>query len=202
MRSFEWRSFVAARTAMFGLVAITVLLIIPATGFAYTGTITGGTANSTWTQGHVDGMSLTMDLCGSDGAPDCKWAALAGVMPAANGNCPNDWYRDGPAVNLRTFWSSGYQSANGMVTSGPQDFTVDGAYGQRVCLYLERTFTLTGMRASWVVYGPLLQVAMPPAPPAAPTPTPLHHRPPRQHRRPRRRLLRRRPDVWSRDFTG
>lgn len=158
--------------------AIFLLFALPSAANAITGAIVGGTANSTWTQGHVDAVSVTMDLCGSDGAPDCKWAGLAAVMPAANGNCPNDWYNDGPAVGLQTFWGSGYQSANGTVTSGPQDFTLNGAYGQRVCVYLERTFTLLGSRASWVVASKLLQQPSPPPPPPpppappAPPPTP------------------------------
>jgi hypothetical protein len=83
-------------------------------------------------------------------------------MPAANGNCPQDWYADGPYVGLKTFWSSGYQSADGTVTSGPRDFPLNGAYGQRVCLYLERTFTLLGYRASRPERSKLLQVATPP----------------------------------------
>jgi hypothetical protein len=41
------------------------------------------------------------------------------------------------------FWASANQTANGTVSSGPKNFSLNGAGGQRVCVYLERTFTMT-----------------------------------------------------------
>jgi Divergent InlB B-repeat domain len=100
------------------------------------GAITGGTANLTWTQGHVDDLSVTGDVtiiqCST--SPNCTWSAAAGVMPAASGDCPST-----TSFGTNVFWSSPSQSVSGTVTSGPRDFALNGASGQRVCLYFTWT---------------------------------------------------------------
>jgi hypothetical protein len=138
------------------LIPILALLAGPAGAAAESGVITGGTANATWTMGHVDNLKVTMDLCGSDGQPTCKWNGVAGVMPAANGDCPEDWFYPG-TTDFKPFWASPNQTVNGTVQSGPRNFNLDGAAGQRVCVYLERTFTATGFSTSFVLVSKLLK---------------------------------------------
>lgn len=133
-------------------------------------TISGGTANPTWTQGTVDDISVTMDICVSDGPPGCPtWQALAFVMPGPGTICPLR------ADGLALFWSSGYQTGNGTVHSGPQQFTLNGSGpeqftpngtgSQTVCVYIElRLLGNTGFfgpPTSKVLEGPPLPCVVP-----------------------------------------
>jgi len=152
--------------------AVTVVALTASTASAETAEIQGAKASVDWTKGSVTNVSVTMDLCGSDGAPTCKWTGLAGVMPAANGSCPPDWYEDGDAAELKMFWAAPPQTANGTVSSGPREFTLNGAHGQRVCAYLDRTFTLTNFETSWDLVNALLQVDVPVEPDPDPDPLP------------------------------
>src|SRR5437763_7430173 len=73
-----------ARRSVGALVtAVLVVCALPSVASALSGAITGGTANSTWTQGHVDDLSVTMDGC-TDPQTPCQWAGKAGVWPAAD----------------------------------------------------------------------------------------------------------------------
>lgn len=147
------------------IAAIVVASTIPALAMAHAAWITGASANADWTQGRVDNMALVMDDCGS---LPCQWKAVAGVMPMNRGNCPSDWAA-GPANGFSTFWESDYQFDNGPVHSGAQQFALDGTVGQRVCLYLERSFP-DGSRSTsrWSSR----QLQGPSAPPSADEPPP------------------------------
>jgi hypothetical protein len=109
---------------------------------APSGTITGGTVDTTWTRGHVDGVSVTFDLPSPNGAPT-RWAAIAQVQPAALGSCPIDWIRSSLSNGtVNDAWFSGYMgtvspaAVSSTISNGPFDFPIsNGAIGQRLCLY-------------------------------------------------------------------
>ena len=142
------------------LVALTVALaLIPGVASAHPSAIaTGHTANETWTMGHVDNITVTMDGCG----PPCDWAALAGTAPAAN-YCPQDWSVPG-TTQFQAFWAAANSTLNETVQSGPRDFSLNGAAGQRLCVYVEQTFS-NGARHSYLLYSPLIPQAAAPIPP-------------------------------------
>ena len=161
------RSRCHVTTAFLG--CLVVAMALPALAIAHAAWITGGTANADWTQGKVDNMALAMDECAS--SPTCRWEAVAGVMPMARGNCPSDWAA-GADSGFSTFWRSGYQLDDGVVHSGPQQFALDGTAGQRVCLYLERSYP-DGSRASFRWSSKQLQVPSAPPPTDEPPPAQL-----------------------------
>jgi hypothetical protein len=141
------------------------ILVVGGSAFGAEGTVIAPTANATWTLGHVQNLSVTMQACGEDGVPTCSWAGIAGVMAAALGNCPHDW--DTPGVEV--IWASVEQTQNGTTESGPRSFSLNGAAGQRLCLYLERRFPPTVATATVLLYQPLLELMQPPAPLATPS---------------------------------
>ncbi len=138
-------------------------LCLPASAFATDATVTGGTADATWTHGSVADVSLTMTDCGSDGQLTCSWHAVAGKVPAAEG-CPDDWFFPPSPTQFSAFWASTGRSANTTVHSGAKSFSLNGAAGQRVCVYLDRTFTGTGFQTSFLITSELLTVAQEPPP--------------------------------------
>jgi hypothetical protein len=144
---------------------------------ATTATITGGTVNPTWTSGTVDNITVNYD-----GAN--PWTVIAGTLPAAFGSCGSSfssWYGADPFPDQQEGWRGQFSSAGGngpgTLNSGPIQLLLNGAYGQRFCIYVLESFhpaidpTVT-IFASSLLASELLTVETPP-PPAPPTnPTP------------------------------
>lgn len=95
-------------------------------------TITNAFATPDWKLATVDDVAVNWSSCAANGATPCEWTAFAGVMAAAQGPCPQDW----ASPLVRAFWGSGAQSADGTVASGARTVTLNGAYGQRVCVWV------------------------------------------------------------------
>jgi hypothetical protein len=128
----------------FIVIVAAICLLLPAVAQAApSGTITGGTVDTTWTRGHVDNVSVTFDLASPNGVAT-KWAGIAQVQPAALGSCPTDWIRSSLSNGVvNDAWFSGYignvsptSAVSTTISSGPFDFPIsNGALGQRLCLY-------------------------------------------------------------------
>lgn len=139
------------RRSLIGLACAALALCVgspPAFG-SPTGTVGYGYSNDTWTQGR-SAFSVTFDACGADGQPTCRWWGWATVQPAAFA-CPS--FPEFLESGMQTVWLSTEQHANGTVESGEKTFYMNGAHGQRACLYYARQFTGTGVYAAWYAHG-------------------------------------------------
>jgi hypothetical protein len=65
----------------------------------------------------------------------CTWQVDVGLAPDGFELCPSN------REALATIWTSGEQSANGAVASGPRSFVLRGIPGQLLCVVLDRTST-------------------------------------------------------------
>jgi hypothetical protein len=161
--------------AVFACVA--VVLPVRAAQAAPTATITGGTVDATWTSGTVGNITVNYD-----GAR--QWMVIAGTLPAAFGSCGytfSSWYGGNPFPSQQQGWRNQFSAAGGngpgTLDSGQVQLLLNGAYGQRLCVYVLESFpapmdpTVT-IYASTLLTSTLLTVETPPPPPPTTTPTP------------------------------
>jgi hypothetical protein len=74
----------------------------------------------------------------------CAWRVDVGLAPDGFELCPSN------REALATIWTSGEQSANGAVASGPRSFVLRGTPGQLLCVVLDQTSTaeLEGVKST------------------------------------------------------
>jgi hypothetical protein len=86
------------------------------------------------TQGSFANVSYGFDKCGTQaGETACTWQVDVGLAPEGFELCPST------LEAARTIWSSGEQTANGTVSSGPATFALRGTPGQVLCVVLSQT---------------------------------------------------------------
>jgi hypothetical protein len=86
------------------------------------------------TQGSFADVSYRYDGCGTQaGETACTWRVDVGLAPEGFELCPST------LEAARTIWSSGEQTANGTVASGPKTFALRGFPGQVLCVVLSQT---------------------------------------------------------------
>jgi hypothetical protein len=166
------------KTRVFTLCIVASALAFPAAANAYSGSIDGGDdMNATWTQGTAT-FHVTYSECAVSTQP-CTWNGVAGVLPAAF-NCPQDPFHPGD-VPFGLRWASANQVADGTIDSETRPISTNGAPGQRLCLYLMRTFSPGGYGYYLLAQKVMTQPPTPaPSTPAPPVPTPPVPTPPAQ----------------------
>jgi len=86
------------------------------------------------TQGSFANISYQHDGCGTHtGETACTWQVDVGLAPEGFELCPST------LEAAKTIWSSGEQTANGTVASGPKAFALRGTPGQVLCVILNQT---------------------------------------------------------------
>jgi hypothetical protein len=86
------------------------------------------------TQGSFANVRYQYARCGAQpGETACSWQLDVGLAPEGFELCPATLEAG------RTIWSSGEQTANGAVASGPKTFTLRGSPGQALCVVLSQT---------------------------------------------------------------
>lgn len=125
------------------LAALLMLLIVvaPAAGSAGPvdrafpgGTLSGLAINDGPTEGSFANLAFTYEGCGKQaGETACTWKLDVGLAPDGFELCPNELEPGS------TIWTSGEQTANGSVASGPQTFGLRGTPGQVLCIALHQT---------------------------------------------------------------
>ncbi|HEU4392151.1 MAG TPA: hypothetical protein VFR04_00805 [Solirubrobacterales bacterium] len=96
------------------------------------GTISQLAINDGPTEGWFADLSFQYSDCGkAAGETACHWRIDVGLAPEGAELCPS---ASNPLI-----WSSGEQSGNGAVSSGPQSFGLRGTPGQVLCVLLTRT---------------------------------------------------------------
>lgn len=98
------------------------------------GAISGLAINDGPTEGSFADVSYEYEDCGKQpGETACTWQIDVGLAPEGFELCPDHFE---PAA---TIWSSGVQTVNGPVASGPQTFALRGTPGQVLCVVLRQT---------------------------------------------------------------
>ena len=86
------------------------------------------------TQGSFANVSYQHDSCGAKpGETICTWQLDVGLAPEDFELCP------ATLEAARMIWSSGEQTADGAVASGPKTFALRGSPGQALCVVLSQT---------------------------------------------------------------
>ena len=98
------------------------------------------TINDGPTQGAFTDVSYRFEQCGTvAGETECRWQVDVGLAPEGFELCPSS------LETAKTIWSSGEQTANGSVASGPKTFALRGTPGQVLCVVLsQRSFGEVG----------------------------------------------------------
>jgi hypothetical protein len=85
------------------------------------------------TQGSFANVGYRYDGCGArPGETACTWTVDVGLAPEGFELCPST------LTAAKTIWSSGEQTANGAVASGPKAFALRGSPGQVLCVVLSQ----------------------------------------------------------------
>ena len=154
------------RFALVLLGLITALAMVPPAHADDLGAITDAYHNADYTMGSAT-MSMSFDACGLDGSPTCSWWAWAVATPTAF-----DCVSMPPILNYPnpsdTAWFSAMQTADGSTSITDAQFAMNGAPGQKVCLYFVRKFSGSPAYNTMLAASAITQDA-----PAAPTPAPL-----------------------------
>jgi hypothetical protein len=110
-------------------------LAVPAASRATDGAVEGLVVTPGFTQGSLQNIHIEFDECGSAHELTCTWEVRATVQSAPNNDCD-------PNAPTATVWSSGEQSGNGSIDSGPQSFPLLGCKGQvlRVTYEFHKTY--------------------------------------------------------------
>jgi hypothetical protein len=86
------------------------------------------------TEGSFANLTYEYERCGTEpGETACTWQIDVGLALEGFELCPSNLEAS------RTIWSSGEQSANGRVGSGPETFALRGTPGQLLCVVLQQT---------------------------------------------------------------
>jgi hypothetical protein len=94
------------------------------------------------TQGSFADVSYRHDGCGArPGETSCAWTVDVGLAPEGFELCPSTMEA------AKTIWSSGEQTADGAVASGPKAFALRGSSGQVLCVVLSQT--TSGEEEGW-----------------------------------------------------
>jgi hypothetical protein len=97
-------------------------------------------------QGSFANVSYGFDKCGTQtGETACTWRVDVGLAPEGFELCPST------LDPLMTIWTSGEQTANGTVSSGPATFALRGTPGQVLCVVLSQTSS--GQEGDWKFKG-------------------------------------------------
>jgi len=129
------------------------------------------------TQGSFADVSYRYEGCGAQaGETACTWQVDVGLAPEGFELCPSTLEAS------RTIWSSGEQTADGTVSSGPKAFALRGSPGQVLCVVISQTASggssavLEAIRIDDDLVSPVEAIelkivrASPPAAPASPSP--------------------------------